>query len=77
MQKADQSAENNAPSQEKPRNYRSRMITYHRDGTVTIWEVCSQEWIRTANPTDEQLNGLPDAEIDRIRRCVRKPSSEI
>jgi hypothetical protein len=77
MQKADQSAENNAPSQEKPRNYRSRMITYHRDGTVTIWEVCSQESVRTANRTDEQLNGLPDAEIDRIRRCVRKPSSEI
>jgi len=74
MQKADQSAENNAPSQENPRNYRSRMITYHRDRTVTLWDVCSQEWVRTANPTDQQLSGLPHAEVDRIWRYLRKPS---
>ncbi len=74
MKKADEPAENNAPSQEKPHNYRSRMITYHRDGTITLWEVYSQEWVRTANPTDEQLRGLPAAEIDRIRRFLRKPS---
>ena len=74
MKKADEPAENNARSQEKPHNYRSRMITYHRDGTITLWEVYSQEWVRTANPTDEQLRGLPAAEIDRIRRFLRKPS---
>ncbi|HET9376699.1 MAG TPA: hypothetical protein VFO40_17120 [Chthoniobacterales bacterium] len=53
------------------------MITYHRDGTITLWEVYSQEWVRTANPTDEHLSGLPAAEIDRIRRFLRKPSIEI
>ncbi|MEY2604870.1 MAG: hypothetical protein QOH31_2679 [Verrucomicrobiota bacterium] len=77
MQKVDQSAPNNAPSQETRRNCRSRIITYHHDGTVTFWDVLSQEWVRTANPTDQQLSGLPDAEVDRIRRYLQKPSFEI
>jgi hypothetical protein len=77
MQKVDQSAPNNAPSQETRRNCRSRIITYHHDGTVTFWDVLSQEWVRTANPTDQQLSGLPDVEVDRIRRYLQKPSFEI
>jgi len=57
-----------AASQETGRNYRSRTITYHRDGTVTLWDVFSQAWVRTANPSDQLLGGLPLAEIDRIQR---------
>ena len=68
MQKANQSAQNSTRrlSQETCTNYRSRIITYHRDGTVTLWDASSQAWARTANPTDQQLGGLPHAEVDRI-----------
>jgi hypothetical protein len=76
MQKANQSAQNSTQrlSQETCTNYRSRIITYHRDGTVTFWDVSSRAWARTANPTDQQLSGLPHAEVDRIWRYLRKPS---
>ena len=76
MQKANQSTQNSTRrlSQETCTNYRSRIITYHRDGTVTFWDVSSQVWARTANPTDQQLSGLPHAEVDRILRYLRKPS---
>jgi hypothetical protein len=72
MQKANQSAHNSALSQETCTNYRRKIITYHRDGTVTFWDVSSQAWARTANPTDQQLSGLPHAEVDRIRRYLRE-----
>jgi hypothetical protein len=57
MQKANQSAQNSARrlSQETCTNYRSTIIAYHRDGTVTFWDVSSRAWVRTANPTDQQL----------------------
>jgi len=76
MQKANQSAQNSTQrlSQETCTNYRSRIITYHRDGTVTFWDVSSRAWARTANPTDQQLSGLPHAEVNRIWRYLRKPS---
>jgi hypothetical protein len=73
MQKANQSAQNctRRLSQETCKNYRSRIITYHSDGTVTFWDVSNQAWARTANPTDQQVSGLPHAEVDRIRRYLQ------
>lgn len=31
---------------------------YHRDATVTLWDVYQQQWIRTARPSDRQLASL-------------------
>jgi hypothetical protein len=73
MQKTNQSAQNGTLSRETGANYKTRIITYHCDGTVTFWDVSNQAWARTSNPTDHQLGGLPAAEVDRIRRYLRKP----
>jgi hypothetical protein len=59
-----------AASQETGRSYRSRTIIYHRDGTVTLWDVSNHAWVRTADPNDQLLDGLPRAEIDRIKRYL-------
>jgi hypothetical protein len=73
MQTANKSDQNNilAASQETGTNYRSRTIIYHRDGTVTLWDVFSRAWVRTDNPNDQLLGTLPRAEIDRIRRYLQ------
>jgi hypothetical protein len=79
MQKANKSDQNNilAASQETGTNYRSRTIIYHRDGTVTLWDVLSREWVRTDNPSDQLLGTLPRAEIDRIRRYLQNRVSAL
>lgn len=39
--------------------------TYHRDGTVSVWNCIAQTWERTGNPSDALLATLdPD---DRVR----------
>ena len=44
--------------------------TYHRDGTVTVWDVYTQTWTRTGRPDDEVLASLDSDERDRvIRHC--------
>jgi hypothetical protein len=59
-----------AASQETGKNFRIRTIIYHRDGTVTLWGVSSRAWVRTADPNDQLLDGLPRAEVDRIKRYL-------
>ena len=45
---------------------------YHRDGTVTIWDVYAQQWLRTSDPSDRVLASLSDAQRERvIRHCGR------
>lgn len=41
--------------------------TYHRDGTVTVWDVYQQQWIRTARPSDRVLAAC-SSDRDRIKR---------
>lgn len=36
----------------------SGQTTCHRDGTVTLWDAQTQQWVRGADPTDEQLAAL-------------------
>ena len=44
--------------------------TYHRDGTVTIWDVYTQSWIRTDRPSDQILASCMPEERERIiRHC--------
>ena len=45
---------------------------FHRDGSVTIWNVYRQQWVRTSASavTAETLATLTDAERNRIRRMA-------
>ena len=43
---------------------------YHRDRTVTIWDVYQQQWMRTDEPSDRVLASLSTDERERvIRHC--------
>ena len=50
---------------------RSGTTTYHRDGTVTLWDCLQQSWVRTAYPSDElyatlaHVNAAADAAFER------------
>ena len=44
--------------------------TFHRDGTITVWNVYTQQWLRTSQPSDAVLASLDSRERDRvIRHC--------
>lgn len=45
---------------------------YHRDATVTVWDVYRQGWVRTSAPSDRVLASLTEAERARIARHVAK-----
>jgi hypothetical protein len=42
--------------------------TYHRDNTVTIWDVYQQAWVRLWQVSDQILASLGDAERERVKR---------
>ena len=44
-------------------NYATR---FHLDGTVTIWDVYRQRWMRTDEPSDEVLASLSSDERKRV-----------
>ena len=44
--------------------------TFHRDGSVTVWNVFTQQWLRTSWPSDRVLASLGESERARvIRHC--------
>jgi len=45
-------------------------ITYHRDATVTFWDVSAQQWVRSSNPTAAQLASMSSASRERVMRHV-------
>ena len=55
----------------KMNNTQYRTI-YHRDGTVTVWDVYQQRWTRlpASQVRDEVLASLPARERDRIMRMA-------
>ena len=44
--------------------------TYHKDGTVTIWDCIRQSWVRGHLPSDALLATLNEAERRRVLRHV-------
>ena len=42
--------------------------TYHRDHTVTVWNVYTQQWERTDRPSDRVLASLSEPERARVMR---------
>ena len=43
---------------------------FHKDGSVTLWDVYQQQWRRTSYPSDEVLASFNEAERKRIMRHV-------
>lgn len=44
---------------------------FHRDNTVTLWDVYTQQWTRTSSPSAAQLAALSDRVRTRvIRHCL-------
>lgn len=41
-------------------------VHLHHDGTITVWDVYTQSWTRTAQPRDEVLASLPPVTRERI-----------
>lgn len=41
---------------------------FHRDATITLWDVYTQSWERTGRPSDAQLAAMPAAERERVIR---------
>jgi hypothetical protein len=51
---------------------------FHRDGSVTIWNVYTQQWQRTSNPSDSVLASLSVKECERvIKHCGISNMSEV
>ena len=46
---------------------KSGRTTYHRDGTVTLWCVLSQSWMR-GRPNDAVMSTLSGSEWGRVNR---------
>ena len=46
----------------------SYLTTYHRDHTVTVWDVYAQQWVRTGRPSDAVLASFCDTERTRVMR---------
>lgn len=40
--------------------------TYHKDGSVTVWDVYTQTWLRTTRPSDRILASLGEGERRRV-----------
>lgn len=57
-------------------DYRS---VFHRDNSVTFWDVYQQQWVRYAAVSipDRLLATLPSNERDRVLRLVAKTNKEV
>jgi hypothetical protein len=51
-------------------------ITFHRDRTVTFWNVYSQRWERKGTLSDEELASLPEEKRTRVLRHTYDRSKE-
>ncbi len=43
-------------------------VTFHRNGTVTVWNVYAQRWTRTCRPSDELLSSIDSKIRARVER---------
>ena len=46
--------------------------TFHRDHTVTLWNVYTQQWVRLSDPSDRLLASLSPKEREKVQRHVAK-----
>lgn len=50
--------------------------TLHRDGSLTVWSVYRQQWVRTSRPSDELLASMTTSERERILRHLERHAQE-
>lgn len=52
-----------------------RSHTYHRDQTVSYWDVLSQQWVRdhASHISSQQLTTMTDGERERITSITNNP----
>jgi hypothetical protein len=51
---------------------KSGKTTYHRDGSITIWDVYQQRWTRTMMLSDELWASLSEGERIKISRHTNR-----
>ena len=51
---------------------KSGKTTYHRDGSITIWDAYQQRWTRTMMLSDELWASLSEGERIKISRHFNK-----
>lgn len=49
---------------------------YHPDGTVTLWDVYTQQWVTTDDPSDQQYAALSPDDRARVMRHVASSRKE-
>lgn len=54
----------------KPKRKAGYESTFHRDGTVSYWDIYAQNWRRqsAASIRDEVLRSFDSEEVDRVRK---------
>lgn len=45
---------------------------YHRDGSITVWDLYASQWVRTDQPSDQLLATLSPDERRRVHRHLLK-----
>jgi hypothetical protein len=43
-------------------------VTFHRDCTITVWNVYTQTWLRTGRPSDALLASISEPQRARVIR---------
>ena len=56
------------PAANKERPMSTFRTKFHRDGSITLWDVYTQAWERTSRPSDRQLAAMPEGERERAIR---------
>jgi len=51
---------------------RSGQTTYHRDGSVTHWDIYRQQWMRQSHLSDEVLASMGTTERERVQRHLAR-----
>lgn len=52
--------------------------TFHRDNTITLWDVHVQQWVRTSTPTEAQMCSMArDVNPARVRRHCRMSGMDV
>ena len=46
--------------------------TFHRDGTVTIWDCISEQWVRVGTLSDELSSTLSETERRKVKRHLSR-----
>lgn len=52
-------------------------VTLHPDGTVEFWDCFINAFVRTRHPSKKQLDTLPAADAEKIRRHLEEDYAEL